>query len=103
VFTLIEGGRAGFGSVATLTGGAVALAALAGFIGVERCSRWPLLDLSWFRRAEFSGANAGSALMNLGALGAIFAIGLYLQQDRCLSPLSAATSLINGWLSAWRL
>lgn len=94
VFALIEGGRAGFGSVATLAGGAVALAALAGLVGVERRSRRPLLDLSWFRREEFSGANAGSALMNLGTLGGIFAIGLYLQQDRGLSPLAAGLNLV---------
>jgi MFS transporter, DHA2 family, methylenomycin A resistance protein len=94
VFALIEGGRDGFGSAAALAGSAVALAALAGFIGVERRSRRPLLDLGWFRRAEFSGANAGSALMNLGTLGALFAIGLYLQQDRGLSPLAAGLNLV---------
>ena len=94
VFALIEGGRAGFGSIATLAGGTVALAAFAGFLGVERRSRRPLLDLSWFRRAAFSGANAGSALMNLGTLGGIFAIGLYLQQDRGLSPLAAGVNLV---------
>ncbi len=94
VFALIEGGRAGIGSVAALAGGAVALAAFAGFLGVERRSRRPLLDLSWFRRSAFSGANAGSALMNLGTLGGIFAIGLYLQQDRGLSPLAAGLNLV---------
>ncbi|MFL5860749.1 MAG: DHA2 family efflux MFS transporter permease subunit [Solirubrobacteraceae bacterium] len=94
VFALIEGGRAGFGSVAALAGGVIALAALAGFLGAERRSRRPLLDLSWFRRRDFSGANAGSALMNLGTLGGIFAIGLYLQQDRGLSPLAAGLNLV---------
>jgi DHA2 family methylenomycin A resistance protein-like MFS transporter len=94
VFALIEGGRAGFESVPTLAGGAITLAAFTGFVGVERRSRRPLLDLSWFRRQEFSGANAGSALMNLGTLGAIFAIGLYLQQGRGLSPLDAGLNLV---------
>ncbi|HEX3734534.1 MAG TPA: MFS transporter [Solirubrobacterales bacterium] len=94
VFALIEGGRTGFGSAATLAGAAAALATLIGFVGVERRSRRPLLDLGWFRRAEFSGANAGSALMNLGTLGALFAIGLYLQQSRGLSPLAAGLNLV---------
>jgi MFS transporter, DHA2 family, methylenomycin A resistance protein len=94
VFALIEGGRAGFDSAATLAGGVIALAALAGFIGVEQHSRRPLLDLNWFRREEFNGANAGSALMNLGTLGGIFAIGLYLQQGRGLSPLDAGLNLV---------
>lgn len=94
VFALIEGGRKGFDSTATLTGGAIALVTFAGFVSVERRSRRPLLDLEWFRRAEFGGANVGSALMNLGTLGAIFAIGLYLQQDRDLSPLTAGLNLV---------
>jgi MFS transporter, DHA2 family, methylenomycin A resistance protein len=94
VFALIEGGRAGVGSTATLIGAAIALAALAGFLAAERRSRRPLLDLRWFARPEFSGANAGSALMNLGTLGALFAIGLYLQQGRGLSPLAAGLNLV---------
>lgn len=32
--------------------------------------------------------------MNLGTLGGIFAIGLYLQQDRGLSPLAAGLNLV---------
>jgi hypothetical protein len=95
VFALIEGGRAGFGSVETLAGGVVALVALAGFVGVERRSRRPLLDIGWFRRAEFSGANAGSALMNLGTLGAIFAIGFYLPPS---TTLPAGLGALSGWL-----
>jgi MFS transporter, DHA2 family, methylenomycin A resistance protein len=94
VFTLIEGGRAGYDSAATLAGTVISLAALAGFVRVEQRSRRPLLDLSWFRRREFSGANVGSALMNLGTLGGIFAIGLYLQQERGLSPLAAGLNLV---------
>jgi len=94
VFALIESGRAGVGSTATLSGAAVALAALAGFLAAERRSRRPLLDLGWFGRPEFSGANAGSALMNFGTLGALFAIGLYLQQGRDLSPLAAGLNLV---------
>ncbi len=89
LYALIEGGRSGFGSTAAVSAGAVALAALLAFLAAERRSRRPLVDLAWFARAEFNGANAGSALMNLGTLGALFAIGLYLQQDRGLSPLAA--------------
>jgi MFS transporter, DHA2 family, methylenomycin A resistance protein len=94
VFALIEGGRAGVSSTAALSGAGVGLAALAAFIAAERCSRRPLLDLGWFKRAEFSAANGGSALMNLGTLGALFAIGLYLQQGRGLSPLAAGLNLV---------
>jgi hypothetical protein len=94
VFTLIEGGHAGFASIAPAAGAAVALAALIGFVRVERRTRRPLLDLGWFARPEFGGANAGSALMNLGTLGGLFALGLYLQQSRGLSPLAAGLNLV---------
>jgi MFS transporter, DHA2 family, methylenomycin A resistance protein len=52
------------------------------------------VDLSWFRRAEFCGANAGAGLMNLGTLGGLFALGLYLQQGRGLSPLGAGLAIV---------
>jgi DHA2 family methylenomycin A resistance protein-like MFS transporter len=53
-----------------------------------------MLDLRWFARPEFSGANAGSGLMNLGTLGALFAISLYLQQAHGLSPLQTGLNLL---------
>jgi DHA2 family methylenomycin A resistance protein-like MFS transporter len=102
VFALIEGGKGGFASVPALAGIAVALVAFGGFVAVERrLSRAaaadtprPLLDLSWFRRPEFCGANAGAGLMNLGTLGGLFALGLYLQQAEGLSPLEAGLALV---------
>jgi MFS transporter, DHA2 family, methylenomycin A resistance protein len=54
----------------------------------------PLLDLAWFGRPEFCGANAGAGLMNLGTLGGLFALGLYLQQGEGLSPLEAGLALV---------
>jgi MFS transporter, DHA2 family, methylenomycin A resistance protein len=54
----------------------------------------PLIDLAWFGRAEFCGANAGAGLMNFGTLGGLFALGLYLQEVRGLSPLSAGLALV---------
>jgi MFS transporter, DHA2 family, methylenomycin A resistance protein len=101
VFALIEGGKGGFASMPTLGGIVVALVAFAGFLRTERrlsaspdsASR-PLVDLSWFRRREFCGANAGAGLMNLGTLGGLFALGLYLQQGRGLSPLSAGLAVV---------
>ncbi len=107
VFALIEGSKGGFGSVPAIAGLAVALGAFSGFIAVEtrlsaaaevtrgapRAPR-PLLDLGWFRRAEFCGANAGAGLMNLGTLGGLFALGLYLQEVEGLSPLEAGLALV---------
>jgi DHA2 family methylenomycin A resistance protein-like MFS transporter len=94
VLALIEGGRAGFGSAPALAGAAVSLVSFGCFVVAERRSSRPLLDLGWFARPTFNGANAGSALMNLGTLGSIFAISLFLQQNRGLSPLAAGLDLV---------
>jgi DHA2 family methylenomycin A resistance protein-like MFS transporter len=53
-----------------------------------------MLEPRWFRRPEFSGANAGAGLMNLGTLGALFAISLHLQQSQGLSPLRTGLNLV---------
>jgi DHA2 family methylenomycin A resistance protein-like MFS transporter len=103
VFALIEGGKGGFGSGPAPAGIAVAVVAFLGFLAVERRlsagastdgRQRPLIDLDWFRRAEFTGANAGAGLMNLGTLGGLFALGLFLQENEGLSPLEAGLALL---------
>jgi DHA2 family methylenomycin A resistance protein-like MFS transporter len=94
VFVLIEGGKGGFASGPALTGIAGALVSSIGFVVAERRAARPLLDLSWFRRPEFTGANVGAGLMNLGTLGGLFALGLYLQEAEGLSPLEAGLALV---------
>jgi MFS transporter, DHA2 family, methylenomycin A resistance protein len=108
VFALIEGGKDGFASGPALSGIAVAVLAFIGFVIVERslsaaaevggasegAAPRPLLDLSWFRRPEFCGANVGAGLMNLGTLGGLFALGLFLQESEGLSPLEAGLALV---------
>ncbi len=112
VFALIEGGKSGFGAVPAVAGIVVAIVAFTGFLCVERrlsaaaaseggagdrATRSiprPLIDLSWFRRAEFTGANAGAGLMNLGTLGGLFALGLFLQESEGRSPLEAGLALV---------
>ncbi|HET7508750.1 MAG TPA: MFS transporter [Solirubrobacterales bacterium] len=94
VFALIEGGKAGFGSIQTLFGGAVGAVTLILFVSVENRRRRPMLEPRWFSRPEFAGANVGSGLMNLGTLGGLFAISLFLQQDQGLSPLRTGLNLL---------
>jgi DHA2 family methylenomycin A resistance protein-like MFS transporter len=94
VFALIDGGHSGFGSVPVIAAGLVAVAALGAFLAVELRRRRPLLDVRWFCRPEFSGANAGAGLMNLGTLGALFALSLFLQDVRGLSPLQTGLNLV---------
>jgi MFS transporter, DHA2 family, methylenomycin A resistance protein len=93
VFALIEGGREG-PTAAALGASCLAIVGLLGFVALERRRRAPMIDPRWFRRAKFSGANAGSGLMNLGTLGALFAISIYLQQVQGLSPLRTGLNLL---------
>jgi DHA2 family methylenomycin A resistance protein-like MFS transporter len=94
VFALIDGGHAGFGTAPAIAAAVVALGALAAFVWVELRRCRPLLDIRWFSRPEFSGANAGAGLMNLGTLGALFALSLFLQDTEGLSPLGTGLNLV---------
>ncbi len=94
VLALIEGGEGGFASAPAIGGITVAIIAFIGFIAAERHAPRPLLDLGWFRRREFCGANGGAGLMNLGTLGGLFALGLHLQQRQGLTPLEAGLALV---------
>ena len=46
------------------------------------------------RNTSFTAANAGSGLMNLGTLGALFAFSIYLQQQEGESPIEAGLHIL---------
>jgi MFS transporter, DHA2 family, methylenomycin A resistance protein len=94
VFGLIEGGHAGYGVPGVLACAAIAGCAGCAFLAVERRRREPMLDPGWFTRARFGAANAGAGLMNLGTLGALFAISLFLQQDEGRSALQTGLAIL---------
>jgi DHA2 family methylenomycin A resistance protein-like MFS transporter len=86
VFTIIEGTHDGWGATPVIAGAAALAVLLPAAAAVELRRRRPMLDLRWFRNPEFSAANGGAAAMNMGTLGALFAISLFLQQDQGQSP-----------------
>jgi MFS transporter, DHA2 family, methylenomycin A resistance protein len=94
VFFLIEGGRLGWSVPPVIAALAVAIVSAAVFIRTELRRRDPMLQLGYFSDPTFSAANAGSALMNLGTLGALFAFSIYLQQGEGESPLEAGFHLL---------
>ncbi|MDN5919292.1 MAG: hypothetical protein L0I76_30055, partial [Pseudonocardia sp.] len=77
-FAVIETGHAGPGAPA-VAGFVAAAAALAGFVAVERRVPDPVLPLGLLRRPAFSVANGVAGIMNLGALGLLFLLTLFLQ------------------------
>jgi MFS transporter, DHA2 family, methylenomycin A resistance protein len=92
-FALIDAGHAGATAVPALAA-ATALVAGTAFVAVERRAQAPMLPLSLFGRPRFSVANAVAAVMNLGSLGCIYLLTLYLQVVQQRSPLEAGLAVI---------
>ena len=91
-WALIESGH-GFGG-SELASATVGVAAIVGFLVVERRSSHPMLPLRLFRSRQFSGANA-TTLAVYGALGgALFMVVLELQIALNYSALEAGASLV---------
>ena len=93
-YAVIEGPAYGWGSARILSFLAVAVIALAVFLGYERRRREPLVDLRFFRSLPFSGATV-TAVSAMGALGGfLFLNTLYLQEVRGYRPLVAGLFLL---------
>src|SRR5205807_7143418 len=75
-------------------GACAALAAVAFWAVERRKGDDAMLPLGLFRRAGFSVANGTAAAMNLGTLGTIFVLTLFLQSVQGRSPLGAGLALI---------
>lgn len=90
---LIEGGHGGSTPLVGAAGG-VFLAAVAGLIAIERRVSTPMLPLTLFGNATFSGGNAVGLLINLGFYGQLFVINLYFQQLLGYSALLAGLALL---------
>jgi EmrB/QacA subfamily drug resistance transporter len=93
-YGIIEGPSYGWGTARILACFAVAVVALAVFVGYEPRRAEPLIDLRFFRSLPFSGAavTAISAMMALG--GFLFLMTLYLQDVRGYEPLTAGLFLL---------
>ncbi len=92
-FAFIEGGRGGSALVVVIaTVGGVAGAG--GFLAAERRARDPLLPLGLLRERAFTIANGVAGAMNLGTLGLLFVLTLYLQDVRRESALTAGVVLL---------
>jgi MFS transporter, DHA2 family, methylenomycin A resistance protein len=94
VFFLIEGGRLGWSVPPVVLAFVVAVGSAIVFIRTELRRRDPMLQLGYFQNQTFSAANAGSGLMNLGTLGALFAFSIYLQQQQGESPIQAGLHIL---------
>jgi MFS transporter, DHA2 family, methylenomycin A resistance protein len=97
VVAVVDAGHTGL-SVRTLTAAPLAVVLLVAFIVAERSRLDPMLPLGLFRRPAFTTANLVAGAMNLGTLGLLFLLTLYLQNVQQRSPLSAGLALLPLFL-----
>jgi EmrB/QacA subfamily drug resistance transporter len=94
VFGLIQGDRWGWtdpGILASLVGAAVLLGC---FIFWENRTKYPMLDVSFFRHARFSAGVGAVSIMALAMMGVSFGLTLYMQFVRDYTALQTGVRLI---------
>ncbi|HET6166113.1 MAG TPA: MFS transporter [Marmoricola sp.] len=96
-YAVIELGRAGPGAPVVVAALVAAVAATV-FVLVERRTVQPMLPLELFRRPSFTVANAAAGAMNLGTLGLLFLLTLYLQGTQDRSALAAGVAMLPLFL-----
>lgn len=94
-FAFISAGHGGVASPAVITAAALAVAAAAAFVWAEAArGEHAMLPLGLFRRRGFPIANGAAGMMNLGTLGVLFLLTLYLQAIQHRSPIQAGLALV---------
>ena len=77
--------------------GMAAAGLLAALVAVERRRPDPMLPAALFRRPAFAAANAVGAAMNLGTLGTLFVLTLFLQDVQGRSALAAGVAILPAF------
>ena len=91
---VIEAGDLGWSSPVVWAAGALAAAGFCGFIRLEHRGSQPMLPLGFFRHPTFAAVTLVGFLLNLTLYGAVFVLGLYLQQVAHWSPLHSGVALL---------
>jgi EmrB/QacA subfamily drug resistance transporter len=94
VFFFTEAPARGWGSAVVLLALAVAIAALAGFLLVERAKAAPMLPLALLREHNFAGANLLTLLLYAALGGGLFFLPLNLIQVQGWSATAAGAALL---------
>jgi len=93
-FALIEAGHTSATAPVVVASAAVAVLGAGALIAVERRSPAPMLPLGLFGRRRFTIANGVAAAMNLGSLGCIYVLTLYLQVVQHRTALQSGLAVI---------
>ncbi len=98
VLALVEGNAWHWGSARELALLATAVVGLAGFVVIERHTREPMVDFSFFRSRTFLGANIVAFIVSFAMLAMFFFLALYMQNIRGYSPLEAGVRFLPSTL-----
>jgi EmrB/QacA subfamily drug resistance transporter len=93
-YALIEGNVKGWTSPLIIAAFAVAAVAAGAFLAFEARTAHPMVDLTMFRRREFSGGTATMMIWAFGILGIYFYTSLYLQKTLGFSPTKAGLAFV---------
>lgn len=93
-YAVIEGGREGWSSAGVLGTLAVAAVATAVFVLTQSRRKQPMVPLSIFKSRTVLVCLAAGFTINAVFYGAIFLLGMYFQQVRGASPVSAGAMFI---------
>ncbi|MFJ9035244.1 MFS transporter [Streptomyces sp. NPDC102406] len=93
-FAVIEGGHTGLLSVPVLLSAAVAVGAGFAFYATEKRHRAPMVPLSMLRDRTVAVSLAVGFALNLAFYGLVFLLGLYLQQERGMTALTAGLMFV---------
>ena len=98
-FAVDRGDVWGWTSAATLGTFAVGALMLVAFVAIERRVRFPLVELSLFRNTPYVVITLAGMVSNICFCVTTFAITIYLQQVRGLSPIEAGVVFLAPSLS----
>ncbi|MEW2294303.1 MFS transporter [Streptomyces sp. NPDC006743] len=94
-YAFIQGGRSGPGAPRVAAAAVIALFALAALgIAETRRGESAMLPTALLRRPAFAAANTAAGIMNLGTLGTLFVLTLFLQTVQGRSALQAGLVLL---------
>ena len=94
IFALTEANRYGWGSVTIVALLAASAVGFVLFVVIEQRGRAPMLDLSVFRDATFTGANLVGLMIMLSLFGTLIYISIYAQDVLFYSPLAAGAAFM---------
>ena len=109
-FAVIQGESSGYGSFKIVLLFAASLVLAIGFVRREQTAENPMLDLSFFRRPAFAGANVVAFCTYFGTFSIFFFVALYLQDVGTSSgyataldfaPMAAAMMIASLLAGRW--